>query len=54
MKIGVCFKQVPATDTRIRVNPAGNGILTDDVKWEINVYDEFALEEGIQIGRAHV
>jgi electron transfer flavoprotein beta subunit len=52
VKIGVCFKQVPATDTRIRVNPAGNGILTDDVKWEINVYDEFALEEGIRLKQA--
>lgn len=52
MKIGVCLKQVPATDTRIRVNPAGTGILTDDVKWEINVYDEFALEEGIRLKQA--
>lgn len=49
MKIGVLLKQVPATDTRIRVNPTGTGILTDDVKWEINPYDEFALEEGIRL-----
>lgn len=48
MKIGVCLKQVPATDTRIQVNPAGNGILTNDVKWEINPYDEYALEEAIR------
>ncbi len=52
MKIGVCLKQVPATDTRVRVNPAANAILTDDVKWEINVYDEFALEEGLRIRQA--
>ncbi|MFZ5482062.1 MAG: electron transfer flavoprotein subunit beta/FixA family protein [Myxococcota bacterium] len=52
MKVGVCLKQVPATDTRIRVNPAGNGILTDDVKWEINPYDEYALEEGIRLKQA--
>lgn len=49
MKIGVLLKQVPATDTRIRVNPSGTGILTDDVKWEINPYDEFALEEAIRL-----
>jgi electron transfer flavoprotein beta subunit len=48
VKIGVLLKQVPATDTRIRVNPTGTAILTDDVKWEINPYDEFALEEGIR------
>lgn len=48
MKVGVCLKQVPATDTRIRINAAANGIMTDDVKWEINPYDEFALEEAIR------
>lgn len=48
MKVGVCLKQVPATDTRIRINPSANGILTDDVKWEINPYDEYALEEAIR------
>jgi len=52
MKIGVCLKQVPATDTRIRVNPTGTGILTDDVKWEINPYDEYALEEAIRLKQA--
>ncbi len=49
MKIGVCLKQVPATDTRIRVNADGTGIVTDDVKFEINPYDEYALEEGLRI-----
>lgn len=49
MKVGVFLKQVPATDTRIRINPSATGILTDDVKWEINPYDEFALEEGLRL-----
>jgi electron transfer flavoprotein beta subunit len=52
VKLGVCLKQVPATDTRIRVNPTGTGILTDDVKWEINPYDEYALEEAIRLKQA--
>jgi electron transfer flavoprotein beta subunit len=52
VKIGVCLKQVPATDTRIRVNATADGVLTDDVKWEINPYDEFALEEGIRLKQA--
>lgn len=45
MKIGVCLKQVPATDTRVIINPTATGIVTNDVKWEINPYDEYALEE---------
>ncbi len=49
MKIGVCLKQVPATDTRIRINADATAILTDDVKFEINPYDEYALEEALRI-----
>ncbi len=49
MKIGVCLKQVPATDTRVRVNATGTGIVTDDVKFEINPYDEYALEQALRI-----
>jgi electron transfer flavoprotein beta subunit len=52
VKVGVCLKQVPATDTRIRINPSNSGILTDDVKWEINPYDEYALEEGLRLKQA--
>ncbi|GDX80752.1 electron transfer flavoprotein subunit beta [Deltaproteobacteria bacterium] len=52
MKIGVCLKQVPATDTRIRVNADATAILTDDVKFEINPYDEYALEEALQLKAA--
>ncbi len=49
MKIGVCIKQVPATDSRIRVQPDGSGIVTDDIKWVVNPYDEFALEAALQL-----
>ena len=48
MKLGVCIKQVPATDTRVVINPTASGILTNDVKWEINPYDEYALEEAVR------
>jgi electron transfer flavoprotein beta subunit len=47
VKIGVCLKQVPATDTRIQVNATGTGIQTNDVKWETNPYDEYALQEAL-------
>ena len=52
MKIGVLLKQVPASDSRIKINGDQTGIVTDDIKWEINPYDEFALEAGIQLVEA--
>ena len=49
MKIIVCMKQVPDTETRIRINPQGNGIVEDDVNWIVSPYDEFAIEEALRI-----
>jgi electron transfer flavoprotein beta subunit len=49
VKIGVLLKQVPATDTRIKINAAGSGIDEAGVKWEINPYDEHALEEALKL-----
>ena len=47
MKVGVCIKQVPMTDSKISVN---NGVLDASVydKTILNPYDECALEEAIQ------
>jgi electron transfer flavoprotein beta subunit len=39
------MKQVPATDTRLKV--VGGRIALEDVKWEISPYDEFALEKAL-------
>lgn len=50
MKIGICLKQVPASDTRIQISSPDEGVaLSSDIKWEINPYDEFALEEGLRL-----
>lgn len=49
MKIGVCLKQVPDSETRVKINADGTGIVTDDIKWIINPYDEFALEAALQL-----
>ena len=49
MKIIVCVKQVPDTETRIRIAPEGNAIAEADVNWVISPYDEFALEEALRI-----
>jgi electron transfer flavoprotein beta subunit len=52
MRIIVCVKQVPDTETRIRINPAGNGIVEDDINWIVSPYDEFAVEEALKIKEA--
>jgi len=49
MKIAVCVKQVPDTETRIRVAEGGKGIAEGDVNWIISPYDEFAIEEALRL-----
>jgi len=52
MKIAVCIKQVPDTETRIRIAPDGKGIVESDVNWIVSPYDEFAIEEALKIKEA--
>jgi len=49
MKTVVCVKQVPDTETRVRIAPAGNAILEADLNWIVSPYDEFAIEEALRI-----
>jgi electron transfer flavoprotein beta subunit len=49
MRIGVCIKQVPDTEARLRVRADGSWIEEDDVPFVINESDEYALEEGIAL-----
>lgn len=51
MKIIVLVKQVPDTETNIKV--ADKGIQESGIKWIISPYDEFAIEEGIRIREKH-
>ena len=53
MKILVLVKQVPDTATKIRLNPGDAAIQTDGIKWVINPYDEFAIEEGLRLKEKH-
>jgi electron transfer flavoprotein beta subunit len=48
VKIAVCIKRVPDTETRVRV--AADGVSADEagVKFILNPYDEFAVEEALQ------
>ncbi len=48
MKIMVCLKQVPHQDARLDVRPDGTWIQEDNLKFEINSYDTYALEEALQ------
>jgi electron transfer flavoprotein beta subunit len=43
------MKQVPDTETKIVINPEGTGIVTDGIKYVMNPYDEFAVEEALKI-----
>ncbi|UCD32749.1 MAG: electron transfer flavoprotein subunit beta/FixA family protein [Desulfobacterales bacterium] len=53
MEIIVLLKQVPATESLIRIDDDGASIKTDDIKWVVNPYDEFAVEEALRIKEAH-
>lgn len=52
MEIIVLLKQVPATESLVVIADDGVSIKTDDVKWVINPYDEFAVEEALKIKEA--
>lgn len=53
MKIVVCVKQVPDTETRVKVGPSGDSISEADVaNWILSPYDEFAIEEALRIKEA--
>src|SRR5664279_4922670 len=52
MKILVALKQVPDTETKIKVAADGRSLDPADVKWIMSPYDEYALEEAIRIKEA--
>jgi electron transfer flavoprotein beta subunit len=52
MKIVVCVKQVPDTETRVKIAPDGASILESDVNWIVSPYDELAVEEALRIKEA--
>jgi len=52
MKILVALKQVPDTETKIKVAADGRSLDPADVKWITSPYDEYALEEAIRIKEA--
>jgi electron transfer flavoprotein beta subunit len=49
MNILVCIKQVPDTETRIKIGGDKKSIDPTDVNWILNPYDEYAVEEALQV-----
>ncbi|MBT7817708.1 MAG: electron transfer flavoprotein subunit beta/FixA family protein [Polaribacter sp.] len=52
MNIFVCVKQVPDTETKVTPNGDGSFIETSSIKWIMNPYDEFAVEQALQLKAA--
>ena len=53
MKIAVAIKQVPLRDSLLRVNGAGTWIEEENLSFEINEPDAYALEEALQLREKH-
>jgi electron transfer flavoprotein beta subunit len=49
MDVVVCIKRVPDTETKIRIGSDGKSIDPAGVSFVMNPYDEYALEEALQI-----
>ncbi len=47
MHILVCVKQVPDTESPITLLDGHQGINTANIKWSINPYDEYAIEQAL-------
>src|SRR5213593_4120237 len=48
MKIAVCIKRVPDSETRVKIAPDGKSLDEAGVKFIVNPYDEFAVEEALR------
>ena len=48
MNIAVCIKRVPDSETRVKIGSDGKRIDEAGVKFVLNPYDEFAVEEALQ------
>jgi len=49
VNIVACVKQVPDTEAQIKVKPDGSGIEEGGIKWVMNPYDEFGVEEALRL-----
>ena len=52
MKILVTIKRTPHRDARMRIAADGKSLDTADVPFEINPFDEIAVEEALRVKEA--
>jgi electron transfer flavoprotein beta subunit len=53
MKILVSIKQVPSRDSQLRIDAGGRWIQENDLSYEINEPDAYALEEALRLKEQH-
>src|ERR1044071_10126907 len=53
MKIAVCIKQVPTREWQPRLNDAKTWIREQDISYEMNEPDAYALEEALRLREKH-
>jgi electron transfer flavoprotein beta subunit len=49
VKIAVCIKRVPDSETRIKIGADGKSIDESGVKFVLNPFDEYAVEEALKL-----
>jgi len=49
MNILVCIKQVPDMESKFKINADGVWYEDTDLAWRINEYDEYAVEQAVQL-----
>ena len=49
MKIIALMKRVPDTEARILINQEGTGIKDEGIKYVINTYDEYGIEQALRV-----
>jgi len=54
MRIAVCIKRVPDSETRVKIAADGKSLDEAGVKFVMNPYDEFAVEEGLRRGEVTI
>ncbi len=53
MNIFVCVKQVPDTETKVVPKGDGSFVETNSIKWVMNPYDEYAVEQALLLKAAN-
>lgn len=53
LKVVVCIRRVPDTAARIKISPDGRSVDPSSADYVINPYEEYALEQGVQLKEKH-